>query len=104
MCAQGSSKEDFLEKNSSFNAKFETFDIDNIFKDNKFSVGSFFKEASRTSPEIEGPEIFLTRSLAVKEIIHLLTPIEYPPTSEEGIAIIIILMGGKCKFNIWDKI
>ncbi|CAG8464841.1 6670_t:CDS:2 [Cetraspora pellucida] len=31
-------EEDFLEKNSSFNAIFENFDIDNIFEDDKFSL------------------------------------------------------------------
>lgn len=31
--------------------------------------------------------------MTVKTIIHSLTPIEYPPTSEEGVAIIFHIQG-----------
>ena len=34
--------------------------------------------------------------MTVKKIIHSLTPVEYPPTSEEGIAIIYHIEG-------WDN-
>ena len=30
----------------------------------------------------------ITKQLRVKEIVHNILPMEYPPTSEEGIAII----------------
>ena len=35
--------------------------------------------------------------MTVKTIIHSLTPIEYPPTSEEGVAIIYHVEG-------WDNV
>ncbi|RIB15098.1 hypothetical protein C2G38_2320518 [Gigaspora rosea] len=85
-------EENFFEKNASFNENFKNFDIDVTFED-RVSVGSFSREASRSSSETENSEIFLTKSLAVKEIIHSLTPIEYPPTSEEGIAIVYHIDG-----------
>ncbi|KAF0520577.1 hypothetical protein F8M41_016223 [Gigaspora margarita] len=74
----------FLEKNYYFNENFENFDT---FEEDRVSVNSFSHETSRSSPEAESPEIFLTKCLTAKEIIHSLTPIEYPPTCEEGIAI-----------------
>jgi hypothetical protein len=37
--------------------------------------------------------VYLTKRMAVKTIIHSLTPIEYPPTSEEGIAVIYHIEG-----------
>ncbi|PKY31967.1 hypothetical protein RhiirB3_449844 [Rhizophagus irregularis] len=36
----------------------------------------------------EDTEIYITKHITVKTIIHSLVPIEYPPTSERGIAII----------------
>ncbi len=43
--------------------------------------------------EPEDAEIYLTKSMTVKTIIHSLTPLEYPPTSEEGVAIIYHIEG-----------
>ncbi|CAB4379477.1 unnamed protein product [Rhizophagus irregularis] len=42
---------------------------------------------------IEDDEIYITKSMTVKTIIHSLTPVEYPPTSEEGVAIIYQIQG-----------
>ena len=36
---------------------------------------------------------FITKQMTVKTIIHSLTPIEYPPTSEEGVAIVYHVEG-----------
>jgi hypothetical protein len=38
-------------------------------------------------------EIYITKSMTVKRIIHSLTPVEYPPMSEEGVAIIYHVQG-----------
>jgi len=38
--------------------------------------------------ELEDAKIYLIKSMTVKTIIYSLTPLEYPPTSEEGVAII----------------
>ncbi|RIB07177.1 hypothetical protein C2G38_2215229 [Gigaspora rosea] len=76
--------DDFFEENNSIN------DTDSIFEEDRFSVNS---EASRSLPEIESSEIFLTKTLTTKEVIHSLTPIEYPPTCEEGIAIVYHIDG-----------
>ncbi len=43
--------------------------------------------------ESEDAEIYLTKSMIVKTIIHSLTPLEYLPTSEEGVAIIYYIEG-----------
>uniref|UniRef100_U9SWQ8 Uncharacterized protein n=1 Tax=Rhizophagus irregularis (strain DAOM 181602 / DAOM 197198 / MUCL 43194) TaxID=747089 RepID=U9SWQ8_RHIID len=44
-------------------------------------------------PEPKDDEIYITKSMTVKTIIHSLTPVEYPPTSEEGVAIIYQIQG-----------
>lgn len=36
---------------------------------------------------------YITKQITVKTIIHSLTPIEYPPTSEEGVAIVYHVEG-----------
>ena len=46
---------------------------------------------------MEDTEIYLTKNMTVRTIIHTLTPIEYPPTSEKGTAIIYHVEG-------WDNI
>ncbi|CAG8682229.1 12368_t:CDS:1, partial [Cetraspora pellucida] len=50
-------------------------------------------ETSRSSSEIENSEIFLTKTLTAKELIHSLTPIEYLPTCKEEIAIVYHIDG-----------
>ena len=47
--------------------------------------------------DIEESEIYITKNVAVKTIIHSLTPVEYPQTSEEGVAIIYHIEG-------WDNV
>lgn len=44
----------------------------------------------------ENAEIYLTKHMSVKTIIHSLVPIEYPPTCEEGVAVIYHVEG-------WDN-
>ena len=41
----------------------------------------------------ESAEVYITRHMTVKTIIHSLTPIEYPPTSECGVAIVYHIEG-----------
>lgn len=41
----------------------------------------------------ENAEIHITKQITVKTILHSLTPIEYPPTSEDGVAIIYHVEG-----------
>ncbi|CAG8689696.1 2918_t:CDS:1 [Cetraspora pellucida] len=80
-------KEDnFFEENNS------SKDTNNAFEEDRFSVNSS-QENSRPLPETESSEIFLTKHLTAKEIIHSLTPIEYPPTCKEGIAIVYHIDG-----------
>ncbi|CAB4402601.1 unnamed protein product [Rhizophagus irregularis] len=43
--------------------------------------------------EEENAEIYITKHMTVKTILHLLTPLEYPPTSENGVAIIYHVEG-----------
>ncbi|CAB4428174.1 unnamed protein product [Rhizophagus irregularis] len=43
--------------------------------------------------EEDNTEIYITKNITVKTIIHSLTPLEYPPTSEEGTAIIYHVEG-----------
>ncbi|CAB5389955.1 unnamed protein product [Rhizophagus irregularis] len=43
--------------------------------------------------EEDNTEIYITKNITVKMIIHSLTPLEYPPTSEEGTAIIYHVEG-----------
>ena len=51
-------------------------------------------QLSDISPsEPEDAEIYLTKSMTVKTIIHSLTPLEYLPTSKEGVAIIYHVEG-----------
>ncbi|CAB4406223.1 unnamed protein product [Rhizophagus irregularis] len=45
----------------------------------------------------EDTEIYITKHITVKTIIHSLVPIEYPPTSERGIAIIYYIEGWENK-------
>ncbi|CAI2190605.1 711_t:CDS:2, partial [Funneliformis geosporum] len=45
-------------------------------------------DSNISSPELENNELYITKYIIVKTIIYSLTPIEYPPTSEEGVAII----------------
>ena len=46
-----------------------------------------------SSSEPEDAEIYLTKSMTVKTIIHSLTLLEYSSTSEEGVAIIYHVEG-----------
>ena len=46
--------------------------------------------------DTEDTEIYITKNTTVKKIIHSLTPVEYPPTSKEGVAIIYHIEG-------WDS-
>ncbi|KAF0522617.1 hypothetical protein F8M41_015509 [Gigaspora margarita] len=46
--------------------------------------------------EFEQEIYLITKQLRVKEIIHSLLPMEYPPTSEDGIAIIQYKLGRPC--------
>ncbi|CAG8767273.1 2083_t:CDS:2, partial [Cetraspora pellucida] len=74
-------KEDnFFEENNSFK------DTNNAYEEDRFSVNSS-QENSRPLPKTESSEIFQTKHLTAKKIIHLLTPIEYPPTCKKEIAI-----------------
>ncbi|RGB24952.1 hypothetical protein C1646_747567, partial [Rhizophagus diaphanus] len=43
--------------------------------------------------EEENAEIYITKHMTVKTILHSLTPLEYPPTSEDGVAIIYHVEG-----------
>ena len=43
--------------------------------------------------ELEDVEIYLTKFMTVKTIIHSLTLLEYPPISKEGVAIIYHVEG-----------
>ncbi len=43
--------------------------------------------------DAEDTEIYITKNVTIKKIIHSLTPVEYPPTSEEGVAIIYHVEG-----------
>ena len=41
----------------------------------------------------ENTEIYITKQMIIKTILHLLTLIEYPPTSEDGVAIVYHIEG-----------
>ncbi|RGB36833.1 hypothetical protein C1646_757608 [Rhizophagus diaphanus] len=43
--------------------------------------------------EEENAEIYITKHMTVKTILHSLTPLEYSPTSEDGVAIIYHVEG-----------
>ncbi|RIA79807.1 hypothetical protein C1645_839881 [Glomus cerebriforme] len=58
----------------------------------------FNKEPSNIISESEEEtEIYLMKQLSIKTVIHSLIPIEYPPTSEEGVAIIYHVEGWENK-------
>ncbi|CAG8764833.1 21272_t:CDS:2, partial [Cetraspora pellucida] len=69
----------------------DSFFDENFFENNSFietdKKENFLKKVSKSLPEIENSKIFLTKSLTTKEIIYLLTSIEYPSMYKEGIAI-----------------
>ena len=51
-------------------------------------------QLSNTTPDLEeNAEIYITKQMTVKTILHSLTPIEYPPTSEDGVAIVYHVEG-----------
>ncbi|RIA83129.1 hypothetical protein C1645_743298 [Glomus cerebriforme] len=57
-----------------------------------------------SSESEEDTGIYITKRGTVKTIIHLLVPIEYPPTSEEGIAIIYHIKGWENKEAAHDAL
>ncbi|RHZ86806.1 hypothetical protein Glove_44g22 [Diversispora epigaea] len=52
----------------------------------------FNEESSNTSSENE-EEVYITKNTSVETILHSLTPIEYLPTSINGVAIIFHVEG-----------
>ncbi|CAB5358453.1 unnamed protein product [Rhizophagus irregularis] len=52
----------------------------------------------------EDTEIYITKHITVKTIIHSLVPIEYPPTSERGIAIIYHIEGWENKDAVFSDV
>ncbi|CAG8727118.1 17748_t:CDS:10, partial [Cetraspora pellucida] len=84
----------FFDDENFFDNSFNINKEDNFFEENNSSkdTNNAFEE-DRPSPEMESSEIFLTKHLTAKEIIHSLTPIEYPLTCKEEIAIIQYSIG-----------
>ncbi|CAG8643049.1 13319_t:CDS:1, partial [Funneliformis mosseae] len=41
----------------------------------------------------EDTEIYITKQIIIKTVLHSLTPIEYPPTSKDGVAIVYHVEG-----------
>jgi hypothetical protein len=41
----------------------------------------------------ENTEVYITKQVTVKTLLHSLTPMEYPPTSEDGVAIVYHIEG-----------
>ncbi|CAG8668558.1 12273_t:CDS:2 [Gigaspora rosea] len=90
------SAESFLNESNysqeSFN-EFERFDYSQeIFNESEQS--NYFQEQNNNEDESEQEIYLITEQLRVKEIIHSLLPMEYPPTSEDGTTISIILKHG----------
>ncbi|KAF0512005.1 hypothetical protein F8M41_018136 [Gigaspora margarita] len=75
-----------MDINSLINHEDDNYDRGNC---TFINLSSIIIDLENNNEDKSEQEIYLiTEQLKVKEIIYLLLPIEYPPTSEDGIAII----------------